>query len=62
MKVSELVKNLLTLDQDKDIMVKDSIGPMDIGGPHAHVIDEEDADNCGNCEGRIGETVYVLSF
>ena len=57
----ELAKKLLSLSNRK-VMVMDSIGPQDVSSCYIYTITNEDADNCGDCEGIVGEEVIAISF
>jgi hypothetical protein len=60
MKAHELAQVLLT-GPNVEVVFSDSIGPIDIESCFESKITENDADNCGNCERRVGEAVIALS-
>ena len=60
MKVKELIEQLIKLDQERQVMVRDSIGAQDISRPIEYIITEDDEENDGDCQDRAGEKVYVF--
>lgn len=55
----EFAQRLLELP-DKELMVVDSIGPQEISYPKIYTITQEDEDNCGSCDGLVGEEVIAF--
>lgn len=49
-------------ERDKEILVDDSIGPADISTIHRAKITEQNADDCGNCEGKVGQEVFLITL
>lgn len=62
MTVQEVITKLQTMDPTAQVMIADSIGPQECDGPYAYTITAGNADDCGDCEGRVGETVIVFSI
>jgi len=60
MKAHELAQKLLN-GPNLEVMICDSVGPVDLSSCYEYVISEDDEDNCGDCEGRVGQTVITLS-
>jgi hypothetical protein len=59
MKSHDLAAKLLSMP-NLEVMAYDAIGPMDISSVQTYTISESDEEDCGNCEGRIGEEVLVI--
>ncbi|AEC53168.1 hypothetical protein SCRM01_222 [Synechococcus phage S-CRM01] len=59
MKTHQLGTKLLSLP-NIEVMVEDSLGPMDISSVQLYTITDQDAEDCGNCEGRVGEEVVTI--
>jgi hypothetical protein len=59
MKAHELAQELLQLP-NLEIMFVDSIGPMELGSAQESEITEQDAEDCGDCEDRVGEKYIAL--
>lgn len=67
MKVNNLIRALENLDKDKEIMILDGSNgggfPREINvGPIEAVITDYHEKECADCEGKIGETVYILGY
>jgi hypothetical protein len=65
MTVSELIDRLQKLPADYEVMVENSAagsGPQDVQSAKDTTISQSDANNCGECEGRVGERIVLLSF
>jgi hypothetical protein len=60
MTVAELMTTLATMDPSLQVMVVDQIGPQIVSGPYLSTITEQNADDCGDCEGRVGEQIVIL--
>lgn len=63
MKLDELIAKLEVLKRQQgnpNVMVKDSAGPLDLTVAILRTITEQDAENCGDCEDRVGERVVLL--
>lgn len=64
MKLDDLItalQRMKKLQGNPNVMVSDSAGPHDLAlGPLLRCITEQDAENVGDCEGRVGERVVVL--
>lgn len=53
-------KELLTCP-DLDLFFIDGVGAQEITGlPHSYVITQEDEENCGDSEGRVGDEVVAV--
>jgi hypothetical protein len=61
MKAHELAQKLLN-GPDLDVMIRDTLGPVDLSSCYEYQISNDDEDNCGDCEGRVGETVIALGW
>ena len=61
MKVKELIERLQKFNPEMQVMISESYGLLDIGGAYANIIEQMDEDNCGDCEGRVGEEVIAIS-
>lgn len=67
MKASELIKRLQEYEPDMEVMILDGFNgggsPRTINfGPSLQGITEQDANLCGDCEGRTGETVIRMGY
>ena len=64
MKVHELLKRLAGFDPNTEIMVADhDYVPRTINiGPYLRVVTDNDAEECGDCEGLEGSTVVLIGF
>jgi hypothetical protein len=70
MKVSELIERLKKIQRiqgDPEVMVLDSFNgggtPRTLNvGPQLRSITQTNADECGDCEDRVGERVTVIGF
>jgi len=67
MKVKDLIKELQKLNPEQRIMILDGFNgggyPRMINlGPTKQKITKHDAEECADCEGRIGETVNVMGY
>lgn len=61
MKIAQLVERLQQYPQDMEIMIKDGGFVLDLNvGPYDYTITEADEDDCGDCDGRVGETVVLI--
>jgi len=59
MKTHELAAKLLNMPNIR-VMAYDNLGPMNISSVQTYTITKENAEDNGDCEGRIGEEVVVL--
>jgi hypothetical protein len=59
MKSHDLAAKLLTMP-NLEVMAYDPLGPLDISSVQPYTITRSDADDCGNCEDRVGEEVLVI--
>lgn len=59
MKAHELAAKLLSMP-NIEVLVSDYIGPLEISSVQPYTITEDDEENCGNCDGRVGEEVVAL--
>lgn len=60
MKNSELILKLLKLGWDTEVMVVD-VAPMSLDCVIETTITEEDADMSGDCEGKVGQPIILIS-
>lgn len=58
--VSWLIEKLKQLPQDAEVMCRDCVAYRDMTGPYTQTITEQDADDHGDCEGRVGEEIVVI--
>ena len=62
MKAHEFAQHLLD-GPNLDLFGQDSLGPVEIDScPWVYEIMQEDEDNCGSCDGRVGEKVIIFSL
>jgi len=47
---------------DLELFVVDSICPWEVNGFRLYEISQEDEDNCGSCDGRVGDQVIAVSM
>lgn len=45
---------------DLELFALDSVGPREISGFRLYEISQEDEDDCGDCEGRVGDKVIAV--
>ncbi len=68
MKTASTAGDILSkLDPNSELMILDSFNgagyPREINfGPIPHVITEEDANESADCEGKVGQKVFVIGF
>lgn len=67
MTVGQLIKRLLAHDLNQEVMILDSFNgagmPREINlGPAEQGITQVDADDCADCEDKVGQVVVVLGF
>ena len=61
MKAHELAQKLLN-GPNLDVMIVENWGGLsDIGFCFTSEITQQNADDCGDCEGRVGESIIKLS-
>lgn len=67
MKVSEMINRLSKIDPQMEVMILDLFNaqgnPRTINfGPKERVINEKNAHEAADCEGRVGEKVMVIGY
>jgi len=67
MQVKDLIEALKELDPQQEIMILDGFNgggtPRTINiGPISHKIIAQEAEEAGDCEDLLGQTVYVIGY
>ena len=58
---AELIKRLEQYPDDIEIMIRDGNYVLDLNvGPCDYTITQENEDDCGDCDGRVGEQVVLI--
>lgn len=68
MNAKQLIEHLSQFDENTEVMVLDGFNgggnkrDINLTPSNLRNISEDDAEECGDCEGRVGEKVIILGY